>query len=309
MLTARRFVAIASLAATLGLASTASAQDEGTPQAPPASGAAITRSCSLGEHAGIDDVDARTAADVICHELNRQGAGNTAHEVRFGRLGGKTLVTVARTGGSYDERRLFVGGIDEVVVAAPRLVDSLTTGRSIEETRGVDNVVASETRAPLVQRGQTGFDGALFGTTTLGAASGASAGVDLGILHRAGNLGVGLHGRAGGIGSTSSKLAQVGLDIGARYYFSSADVAPYLGGGLGLNYFNLSNDAGNHISGSGLGAHAQVGVEMFRSHHTTLSLSVRADIPFYELSSSARGDAQASLYVIPLSLNAGIAFH
>lgn len=274
--------------------------------APSPAAVPITATCTLGEHPGVSDAEARTAADVVCHELAKARATNTEHEVRFGTLGGKTLVTVAsRSGNSYDERRTFLAGIDEINVAAPRLVTSLVEGKPLEDTRSVDNVLASETRQAKVQNGQVGFDGGFFGTTALGAAAGASGGIDLGLLYRAGNFGFSSHGRAGGIGSASTKVGLATIDVGGRWYMTNGDIAPFLGAGLGLAYVALSHDhGGDDLSGSGFAAHAAVGIELMRTHHTAASISARVDAPLFAL--KGYGESQ---YVMPASLNVGLLFH
>ncbi len=273
--------------------------------APAPSSIPITATCSLGDHPGISEAEARTGADIVCHELAKARATNTAHEIRFGTLGGKTMVTVAsRNGNAYDERRVFLAGLDELHVAAPRLATSLASGKSLDETREVDNVLASETRQSKVQRGQVGFDGGFFGTTALGAAAGASGGIDLGLLYRGGSFGLSSHGRAGGIGSAERKIGLATFDVGARLYLSSSEIAPFVGAGLGLAYVSLSRDAASGLEGSGFAGHVVVGVELLRSHHTAASLSVRVDTPFFEIASR-----DASAYVMPASLNVGLLFH
>lgn len=265
----------------------------------------ITATCSLGDHPGIDPDEAKTAADVLCHELAKVGATNSVHEIRFGKLGGKLLVTVAsREGNKYDERRTLLAGMDELPVAAPRLAGALADGRSLEETRNVDNVLASEARSPKVQRGQMGFDGGIFGMTGLGAASGGAGGVHLGLLYRAGSFGISSHGRAGGIGSGEKKISTASIDFGGRYYLTNADIAPFVGVGVGLSYFELQREKAPSLDGSGFGAYGVVGLEMFRSQHAALSASLRIDAPFYEL-----GSASDARYVAPLSLNVGLVFH
>lgn len=315
-----RFIATSSVVSAFVFASivfassSARAQDPAVVQPEPGQAAAaapaptaipITATCTLGDHPGVSDAEARTAADVVCHELAKQRATNTAHEVRFGTLGGKTLVTVAsRSGNSYDERRTFLAGLDEIHVAAPRLVTSLVEGKPLEETRSVDNVLASETRQTKVQRGQVGFDGGLFGTTALGAAAGASGGIDLGLLYRAGSFGVSSRGRAGGIGSAKEKVGLATLDVGARWYLSNSDVSPFVGAGLGLTYVNLTQNSGQSLDGSGFGGHVVAGVELMRTHHTAASVSVRLDTPFFEVEGGRK-----TAYVVPASLNVGLLFH
>lgn len=273
--------------------------------APAPSQVPITATCSLGDHPGIEDGEARTAADLVCHELAKQGATNTAHEVRFGKLGGKTIVTVAsRSGNAYDERRTMLEGMEELPVAAPRLAGSIADGRSLEETKTVDSVLSAEARAAKVQRGQIGFEMGLFGATSMGEASGGSGGVDLGLVYRAGSLAVTSHGRAGGIGSSKDKIGLASLDVGGRYYLSNGDTAPYAGAGVELLYVDMTRSAGPDPDGSGLAAFAELGVETLRSHHASLTASIRVDAPFFTLSAS-----NLTVYSAPVSLNAGLSFH
>jgi opacity protein-like surface antigen len=288
--------------------------------APSPSAVPITATCSLGDHPGIDDAEARTAADVLCHDLASRGATNTNHEVRFGRLGGKTLVTLAsRNGNTYDERRTFVAGLDELVVAGPRLASALTENKSLEQTRDVDNVLAAETRQRKVQRGSMAFDAELFGVTAPGVTT-ASAGIDFGLAYRGGSFAVESHGRAGGIGSSKDKLSLATLDVGGRLYLSSGDFSPYIGAGVGLSYFDLNRASGRDLDGSGFGAYGIAGVEMLRTHHVAFNVGVRIDTPFYELQPENTYEAYAmngtgmsepakAHYITPLSLNVGLIFH
>ncbi len=275
--------------------------------APAPTATPITATCQLGEHHGIDDAEARTGADVLCHELAKQRATNGQHEIRFGKLGGKTLVTVAtRNGNAYDERRAFISGMDEIHVASPRLVTSLVENKPFEDTKNVDNVISSETQPVKVQRGSMGMDAGLFGATAFGAPANASGGVSLGLVYRAERFAVSGTGRAGGIGSGDSKIGLVSLDLGARYYFSASEIAPFVGGGFVLGYYHLDRErqGGPDLEGSGVGSYAHAGVEFLRTHHTTFSVAARADNPFYNLKGG-----RESHYIMPLSLNVAVLFH
>jgi hypothetical protein len=277
----------------------------------------ITATCVLGEHHGVEEAEAKTAADIVCHELARRGATNTQHEVRFGKLGSRTMVTLAsRNGNAYDERRTFVTGLDEINVAGPRLADALATGKPLEETRTVDNVLAAETTTSKVQRGSSAFDGGIFGMTAANTSGGTSAGFELGFTYRAGALGIGAHGRAGGIGSSTDKLSTASIDLGGRLYLSSGDFAPYFSTGLGLSHFNLKRAGESNLEGSGFGAFAAFGIEMLRTHHVGVMASLRADLPFYQLQGTdylqvGRGSSSQKVadYVVPVSLNLGMMFH
>jgi len=295
----------------------------------------ITATCVLGEHHGVDPNEAKTAADVVCHELARRGATNTQHEVRFGKLGSKTMVTLAsRNGNAYDERRTFVSGMDEINVAGPRLATALVENKPLEETRNVDNVLASESQNNKLIRGSSAFDGGMFGMTTLNTSGGASAGFEIGFLYRAGALGIGAHGRAGGIGSSKENLSTASADIGGRLYLSTGDFAPFVGAGVALSHFNLEREnpdasssgyssRSSDIEASGFGTFGIFGVEALRTHHVGITAGLRADVPFYALkgeryiytptsgSSSYRNSTRVEMsqYVVPVSLSVGLIFH
>jgi hypothetical protein len=292
--------------------------------APSNSPIAITATCSLGDHPGVDEAEAKTAADIICHDLAKRGATNTSHEVRFGKLGGRTLVTLAsRSGNEYDESRTFINGLDEIDVAGPRLVASLVEGKPMNETRTVDNVLANEQRAPKQAQGSVFCTMAMYGQSSLGEASAASGGFDLGIGYRAGRLGLSADGRLGGVGSSDNKISGGSLDVGGRFYITDSDVSPFVGGGFELSYTNISQPYGGtyngDLSGSGAGAFGTVGVEMLRTHHMGFVAAGRIDTPFYSLdgqrsvtSANANSDyasRKVSTYAMPISLTVGLIFH
>jgi hypothetical protein len=262
----------------------------------------------LGGHEGVDPVEARTAADLICHELAKERVATGAHEVRFGRLGNRTVVTLAsRNGNAYDERRVLISNMEEVHTASPRLVSALSLGKPLEETRNVDNVLSSETNRGATRTGSIGFDVTLFGATGVGASSGASAGGGLGALFRIDRLAVSAQGRGGGIGSVEPKLTLATFDVGLRYYITQSDFSPFVGGGLGLGYFHLDRGKGTAaLTGSGFGSYVQIGTELLRTSHTSFTVSARLDAPFYTVEGGA---PRESRYVTPLSLNVAVLFH
>lgn len=308
--------ATVSLAAALG-AGTASA-DETAPPLPapttpaPAAAPAPTSlrgmaSCTLGDHGALDPVEARTATEVVCGELAKEGAAGD-HEVRFGRLGGRTVVTVSGRDGQ-ESRRVTLTSLEEIQVAAPRIARAIASGAPIEETRTVDNVLGSETRMAKKQGGTMGLDAALFGTTTAGIGSEGSAGIALGLVYRSGRIALGSQGRLGGIGGQNHNAS---LDAGARYYFSDGDVAPFAGGGVAISAIGVERDADGDLDGAGFGAYGAVGVELLRTHHTSLETSLRVDAPFYALhgySYSRSASYAETAYVMPISLNVGLSFH
>jgi hypothetical protein len=277
----------------------------------------ITATCSLGDRIGVDENEAKIAADIICHELAMKGATNTNHEVRFGKLGGRTLVTLAaRSGNEYNEVRTFIVGLDEIDVAGPRLAQSLTEGKTLEQTRTADNVISNEQRAPKQMGGAMMATMSMFGTSSVGTTSEASAGFGLGLGYRSGHFGLAAEGRAGGIGSGENKLVNASLDMGGRLYLSEGEISPFVAAGFEVSYLKRTATDQTEIralAGSGAGSFAMLGVEALRAHHMGIVVAGRLDIPFYNVEGDRYpergGREKFSSYAMPVSLNVALVFH
>ncbi len=311
----RTVVAPAVLAALVLFARASLAQDAAPPAppapvAPPAAAPAAPvqsapSACLLGSHAGIDEVDARSASDVVCHEIAAKGGVAGSYELRLNKLGGRIVASLAVTSGQYDERRMTLSSIEEISVAAPRLVDALLNKRAIEDTENVKNVVSTDTPAPRVKSGQVGFNGGVLGVLPVTTAAGPAPGVDLGLLYRADRIGVGASGRLAGGGSTETTFSYAVLSTGARYYFMDSDVTPYAGAGVGLSKMGVNRDAsGKSTDGGGFSAYAEIGLDALRTHRIGFTASLRMDAPLYALKDG--GDSE---YVLPTSLMVGLQFH
>jgi hypothetical protein len=284
--------------------------------------------CYVGEHAGIDDADARTVADILCGELGQAKAAEGIYDVRLGKLGTRVLLSLnQRAMGT--SRRVLLQGFDEVPVASRRLALALREV-SVEATRDVDNVVSSESRVPKSRALATTVDLGLVGVSAVGVAPNASAGVYGGITFRNQRLSMGGHVRGGGAGSGSNKLGFLGLDVGARYYLGDGETAPFFGSGVSFSYmmvnrdpvrgsengyYGWSGDVDLSPSGSGFGAYLEGGLELLRSSRSGAAVGLRGDAPFYlltkdaELGSTTHEHVHVSRYVVPISLELGFRFH
>jgi hypothetical protein len=100
-------------------------------------------------------------------------------------------------------------------------------------------------------------------------------------------MGVGLRGGGSASSNNGPSMGYFMVDVGGRYYFSDADISPYAGGGLQWMYLSLTVP-GENFSGNngGLGAFADGGVEIMRTHHAHLALGARVDFPFFSLQNS-----------------------
>ena len=327
-----RYTAFAASLAFSLVGTVALAQEPAPPLPPPAAPPMVAESapredaltvavgytCIVGEHAGVDRDDARTAADVLCHGLAAHGAHPGVYDIRIGKLGGKLLLVLTERA-TKDERRVFIQGVEEVPVASERLVAGLVEHKSLEQTESVDNVVSSESRTPKQKTVQPGVILGLTGQSAVGGPTTASGGIEIDMQFRLKSLALLGQGRAGGIGSSDNKLGYASLGVGVRYFLTDSDVAPFIGGGLMFAYFQANEGSSPAFDGSGFGAYGELGLAFMRSSHVGGVVNLRADVPMFSLTQSA-GDtynyatssytqtAAASMYLVPLSLNVGLSF-
>lgn len=273
-------------------------------------------SCTLADHAGVEDADARTAADLVCHDLAERGARG-AHAVRFGKLGARLVVTVRAEGG--EERRVILSSIDEVTVASPRLAAAIVEGKPLDETQTVNNVLREEARPVVSKPGQMGFNGGLFGVSPGGQGTSPSPGVDLGLLYQAGRFGVGAAGRlAPAVGDGPAVLSYVVLGTGGRFYLGEGDVSPFVGSGVTYASLCVKDRSGamaeGEVCGTGFGGYGELGVEALRTHRVAFAATARADVPFFALHGSdysyaTRSTTTTTRYAVPVSVMVGMLFH
>ena len=270
--------------------------------------------CLVGEHAGVDRDDARTTADILCHELATKGARPGIYDIRVGKLGGRLLLVMTERL-SGNERRLFIQGVEEVPVASERIVGALVENKSIEQTQNVDNVVSSESATPKQKKVQPGVFLGLTGMSAIGVPAGASGGLEIDMQFRLHSLELVGQGRAGGLGSADNKMGYASLGVGARYFASDGDIAPFIGAGILFAYFQANEANTSAYSGSGFGGYGELGLGFMRSSRVGALVALHIDLPMFSLKQSTdyfygTGSAPvaASTYAVPISVNAGLTF-
>ena len=116
--------------------------------------APATAICLIGDHPGIPESDAQTAAMLVGDELRKQGisvsdpvyeAPDSANVYRvvLRRLGEKIFVRLSQenpVGTVTIERQMMLANIEEMVSAAPRLVDALVHRKPIATTVDMESV-------------------------------------------------------------------------------------------------------------------------------------------------------------------------
>ncbi len=282
--------------------------------------------CAPGVIQGFHPGDAHTAVWLVCEEVRRQHGRPAAlspndppaaYRVGLLRLGQAVVLTVhveSPLGTVRDSRQLQLASPEEVVVAAPRVVEALFQGVQVTSTQRVSNLVGEETREYNKKPGEFLYGGGLVGTYVAGSSVGVQPGLDLRAGYETDRLGIGLGFRTSG-GSDygdDGSASHVAFNVGGRYFLSDADTGMFVGGGLawsGLEVrqeYNQIDHSGGSFEGSGIGAYGEVGVELLRLHSSRLTFDLRFETPFYRLEQNGYYydyDAPADSYVEPVRLD------
>jgi hypothetical protein len=296
------------------------------------SSAAADRSarCVLGEHLGVEEAHARTAAVLICDALREEGArvastlveaaqapGLPAYRIELRPIGSLLVVRLSREtplGTEIDSRSLRLQSIDELPVAAPRLARALHAGAPVEETAGMKSLVGDETRTYRKKSGETLFAVGVHGHSLLGAPVTAGYGVYARLYYETPAYSVGASARVGGSSSADGDGHLYGVSVNARAFFSDADIGPFVGGGVGILWLGWDEPGSSsgetyetwddrEYSGGGLAPYLEAGVELMRHHGGRLEILARLDVPVFEAEAGSDG-----AYAVPLSLMAAYSF-
>ncbi len=305
--------------------------ETGTPSAQAAQPIPTPAVCLIGEHSGFPEADARTAALLICDELRKQGipvgepvyrTPDSASVYRLGlhRLGQKILVRLSHEnpiGTVLIERQIQLGSIEEMVSAAPRLVDALVHRKSLASTVDMESVVQQEARVHRKIPGESFWDIGLLGTFALitDADMIAKPGYTLGWFHETPSYALGTEfWGAGGEDNEGDSFHFFSWGIGGRYFFNKQNFSPYVGGGFShiwagyeqANRWDEDRDwweddweSRELEDGNGLGGYAVGGIEAMRLTSVRLKLELRVDRPFFQLPTRD---------VMPVTLGISISF-
>ena len=289
--------------------------------------------CLIGDHPGIPESDAQTAALLVCDELRKQGisvtdpvyeapASANTYRVVLRRLGKKIIVRLSQEnpiGTIISEQQLTLANIEEMIPAAPRLVDALVHDKPIDDTVDMETVTEQEARELRKISGESLWHVGIFGTFVPGTDIAAEPGFEYGWSYQTPSYAVGTNFRTSGrdavegtVGtgiqdSEPEGFAFLAWSIGGRYFFNKRNISPYVGGGLAI--VNTSYETRVRIrernwpsfvgegeewryydgyeseSDTGLGTYAVVGIEALRLTQSRLNLELRIDRPLFKLPS------------------------
>ena len=276
--------------------------------------------CLIGEHPGILDSDAQTAALLVCDELRKQGititdpvyeapASANAYRVVLRRLGEKIIVRLSQekpVGTIITERQLTLANIEEMIPAAPRLVNTLVHNKPIDETVDMETVTEQEARELRKISGESMWNVGILGTFVPGTEIVAEPGYEFGWSYETPSYAVGteLRGSGSGEDEDSDEFSFFAWSIGGRYFFNKRNISPYVGGGFSI--INVSYEekveepetTGSRFSrddwwyedddsksDTRWGAYGVAGIEALRLTESRLKLELRIDRPFFSLPS------------------------
>ena len=275
--------------------------------------------CLIGDHPGIPESDAQTAALLVCDELRKQGisitdpvyevpASANVYRVVLRRLGEKIIVRLSQekpVGTIITERQLTLANIEEMIPAAPRLVNALVHNKPIDDTVDMETVTEQEARELRKISGESMWNVGILGTFIPGTSVGAEPGFEFGWSYETPSYAVGTEYRMSGSGGDedSDDFFFSAWSIGGRYFFNKRNISPYVGGGFSIINVSYEEKEKRPVRNppswdpwgydddwdddddddSGLGAYGVAGIEALRLTESRLKLELRIDRPFFTL--------------------------
>lgn len=260
-------------------------------------------SCAVERFVGVTKEEAEAVEEIVCPEIREQAPYGGRHRIRIAKLGGKvvlTLVSDREDGGPRIEKQLVLSGLEEVPVAAPRLVEALVEKKPVAETQTVTNIVAQEARIPKKKASEVhGWLGMVAvaapgGGTGGGAHLGLSAGsdrwsfaLDLRLAGQSFNEPAAVAITIFSLGLLEPKpkgdFSYVSLSGGVRHHFAVTDTSPFLGAGVALDYIGHDPKGYGKASNTGVAAYGEIGLDLMRTHTVGGAIALRVDAPAFML--------------------------
>lgn len=242
----------------------------------------------IGDHQGINDADARSAALLIALELRKLGisiddpvyevpASANVYRVTLNRLGEKILVRLSQEmpiGTIVIERQLLIANIEEMIAAAPRLVDAVVHNKPMDSTVDIETVTDTEARELRKVTGESHGNIGFFGAFVPGTEVSGTPGYRAGWSYELPTYAVESEGRIF-FGEDTHYAA---FSVGGMYFLNKHNTSPYVGGGL-----TVSNASHEGEFERGMGAYVSGGIQMLRTTKNRLKFEIRVDRPFYQL--------------------------
>ena len=258
--------------------------------------------CLIGNHPGISESDAQTAALLVCDELRTQGISVTdpvyeaptsanIYHVVLRRLGEKIIVRLSHEhpiGTIITQQQLTLANIEEMIPAAPRLVNALVHGKPIDDTVDTQNVAEQEARAPRKISGESLWHVGIFAVSVPGTEVAGEPSFEIGWSVERPSYAVETE-----VGITqhlnfydNDDFVFLFWSIGGRYFFNTQHISPYVGGGGSSLIVNYGKESYGHRDDElGLGVYGVVGIETLRFTESRVNFELRIDRPLFKLPS------------------------
>ena len=204
-----------------------------------------------------------------------------------------------------------MANIEEMIPAAPRLVNALVHNKPIDDTVDMETVTEQEARELRKISGESMWNVGILGTFVPGTDIAGDPGFEFGWSYETPSYAVGTEYRMSGSGGDedSDDFFFSAWSIGARYFFNKRNISPYVGGGFSIinvsyeekverpettrtsfssddwwyadDYYEYDDSE----SDTRLGAYGVAGIEALRLTESRLKLELRIDRPFFSLPS------------------------
>lgn len=229
--------------------------------------------CAVEKYVGISEDDARAVEEVVCTEVRAARPYAASHRIRVVQLGSKIVLTLASDGAG--DKQLVLSSLEEVAVAAPRLVSASAEQKVVSETQDVTNIVGLEARTPKKKASEVhGWLGAA-GVASIGEGPLATGGgMSLGI-----SAGSEIWSFVGDFRAAGGRMGVVAFTGGVRHHFGTSDATPFAGVGMGILHVSPKDFEG----GSGLGFYTEVGLDLLRTNRFGGAITMRLDLPAFAL--------------------------
>jgi precorrin isomerase len=259
---------------------------------------AADNNCMMSRAVGLTEAESQAVEDIVCQVVHEQAPREAKHYIRLSAIGGRYVLTILQDrNGITTEKQAVLNGVDEVAVAAPRLVEALTEEKRVADTQTMTNIIASEARTPKKKPSEMHAGLGVIGVGALAGGGGGQGGAQFAVMVGSPTLSFVADLRlAGSVASDITKIFTLGIvdmegerqlgyasaSSGARHHFTDTDFAPFVGVGLALDAISMSGE-GRTQKNSGIAGYAEVGLDVLRTNSIGGTVAVRVDVPTFEL--------------------------
>jgi hypothetical protein len=191
--------------------------------------------------------------------------------------------------------------LEEANLIIPRLTKSVTTHQRFAEKASIENITSEEGREYHKKYGQFLWGGGILFGADLRSGADLSYGLNLKALYEMDYFRIDCNFGFQGNGDEED-FAFVFADIELMYLFSTGNITPFVGGGLGFAemYLDDNNDE-YEAHGNGLLVSIGGGIELFRFYSSRLMFDVKIGLPLFNMKREGESDSYVPVIFSNLS--------